>query len=130
MHRNPKERFLHPHQRKNCGQIVRIAQRKLVQSAPDANLVTVVVTGDALVSADGGSVHIGVRRAAGRLTVGTVGAAIGFLTVEPDQPCAVDFGNLGDLAAGHRRGGALGKGGNFAVGERIFGSRIAVDGYL
>ena len=89
-----------------------------------------MVTGNALVRADGGSVHIGVRRATRRLTVGTVGAAIGFLTVEPDQPCAVDFGNLGDLAAGHRRSGALGKGGNFTVGEGILGSGIAVDGHL
>ena len=37
---------------------------------------------------------------------------------------------LGDLAAGHRRGRALGKGGNFTVGERILSSRIAVNGHL
>ena len=73
---------------------------------------------------------IGVRRAARRLTVGTVGAAVGGFAVEPDQPCAVDFGNLGDLATCHRRGGTLSKGGNFAVRERILGSRIAVDGHL
>ena len=89
-----------------------------------------MVTGNALVCADGGSVHIGVRRAAGRLTIRTVGAAVGGFAVEPDQPCTVDFGNLGDLAACHRRGGALGKGGNFTVGEGILGSRIAVDGYI
>ena len=115
---------------KNSGQIVRIAQRKLVQAAPDANLVAVVVTRDALVCVDRGSVHIGVCRASCRLTVGTVGAAVGGFAVEPDQPSAVDLGNLGDLAACHRRGGALGKGGNFAVRERILGSRIAVDGHL
>ena len=89
-----------------------------------------MITGDALVCADRGSVHVGVCRAARRLSVGTVGAAVGGFAVEPDQPSAVDFGNLGDLAACHRRGGALSKGGNFAVGERILGSRIAVDGYL
>ena len=89
-----------------------------------------MVTGDALVCVDRGSVHIGVCRAARRLTVGTVGTAVGGFAVEPDQPSAVDLGNLGDLAAGHRRGGALGKGSNFAVRERILGSRIAVDGHL
>ena len=89
-----------------------------------------MVTGDALVCVDRGSVHIGVCRASRRLTVGTVGAAVGGFAVEPDQPCAVDLGNLGDLATCHRRGGALGKGGNFTVGEGILGSRIAVDGYI
>ena len=93
-------------------------------------MVAVVVTGNALICADRGSMGLAVRRAARRLTVGTVGAAVGRFAVEPDQPSAVDLGNLGDLAACHRRGGALGKGGNFAVGKRIFGSRIAVDGYL
>ena len=52
------------------------------------------------------------------------------MAVEPNQPSAIDFGNLGDLAAGHRRGGTLGKGGNFAVRERILGSHIAVNGHL
>ena len=89
-----------------------------------------MVTGDALVCVDRGSVHIGVCWASRRLTVGTVGAAVGGFAVEPDQPSAVDLGNLGDLATCHRRGGALGKGGNFAVRERILGSRIAVDGHL
>ena len=89
-----------------------------------------MVAGDALVCADRGGMGIGVRRAARRLTVGTVGAAVGGFAVEPDQPSAVDFGNLGDLAACHRRGGALGKGGNFTVGEGILGSGIAVDGHL
>ena len=89
-----------------------------------------MVAGDALVCTDRGSMGVAVRRAARRLTVGTVGAAVGGFAVEPDQPSAVDLGNLGDLAAGHRRGGALGKGGNFAVEERIFSSRIAVNGHL
>ena len=89
-----------------------------------------MVTGDALVCVDRGSVHIGVCRASRRLSVGTVGAAVSGFAVEPDQPSAVDLGNFGDFAACHRRGGALGKGGNFAVGERIFSSRIAVNGHL
>ena len=89
-----------------------------------------MVAGDALVCTNRGSVHIGVCRASRRLTVGTVGAAVGGFAVEPNQPSAIDFGNLGDLAAGHRRGGTLGKGGNFAVRERILGSHIAVNGHL
>ena len=89
-----------------------------------------MVTGDALVCVDRGSVHIGVRRASRRLTVGTVGAAVGGFAVEPDQPSAVDLGNLGDLATGHRRGRTLGKGGNFTVREGIPGSGVAVDGHL
>ena len=89
-----------------------------------------MVAGNALVCVDRGSVHIGVCRASRRLTVGTVGAAVGGFAVEPDQPSAVDLCNLGNLAACHRRGGTLGKGGNFAVRERILGSHIAVDGYI
>ena len=89
-----------------------------------------MVAGDALVCVDRGSVHIGICRASCRLTVGTVRAAVGGFAVEPNQPSAVDLGNLGDFATGHRRGGALGKSGNFTVGEGIFGSRIAVDGHL
>lgn len=97
MHRNPKERFLHPRQRKNSGQILCIAQSELVQTTPDAYLIAVVVAGDALICVDRGSVHIGVCRASCRLTVGTVGAAVGGFAVEPNQPSAVDLGNLGDL---------------------------------
>ena len=89
-----------------------------------------MVTGDALVCVDRGSVHIGVCRASCRLTVGTVGAAVGGFAVEPNQPSAVDLGNLGDLATCHRRGGTLSKGGNFTVGEGILDSGIAVDGHL
>ena len=89
-----------------------------------------MVTGDALVCTNRGSVHIGICRASCRLTVGTVGTAVGGFAVEPNQPSAVDFGNLGDLATCHRRGGTLSKGGNFTVGEGILGSRIAVDGHL
>jgi hypothetical protein len=32
-----------------------------------------------------------------------VAAAVGFLTVEPNQPCAALFGNAGDFAGGIRR---------------------------
>ena len=41
-----------------------------------------------------------------------MGAAVGFLAIEPDQPCAVDLLDLGDFAAGNGRRGALGVGGD------------------
>ena len=97
---------------KNCGRIGQQVHRKLVQTAPDAVLITVVVTGNALIRADQRSVRISVRRTALRLAVGTVGAAVGFLAIEPDQPCAVDLLDFGDFAAGNGRRGALGVGGN------------------
>ena len=97
---------------KNCGRIGQQVHRELVQTAPDAVLVAVVVTGNALIRADQRSVRISVRRTALGLAVGTVGAAVGFLAIEPDQPCAVDLLDLGDFAAGNGRRGALGVGGD------------------
>ena len=90
---------------KNSGKIAVLVQRKLVQPAPNANLVAVMVTGDALVCAHRGGVGIAVRRAAVGLTVGAVGAAVGRLAVKPNQPCGVDFCHLGDAPTCHRRGG-------------------------
>ena len=91
---------------KNSGKITVLVQRKLVQPAPNANLVAVMVTGDALVCAHRGGVGIAVRRAAVGLTVGAVGAAVGGFAVKPNQPCGVNFCHLGDAPACHRRGGA------------------------
>ena len=71
-----------------------------------------MVTGNTLIRTDQRSVRISVRRTAFGLAVGTVGAAVGFLAIEPDQPCAVDLLDLGDFAAGNGRRGALGVGGN------------------
>ena len=98
--------------RKSDGRIGQQFHRKLVQTAPDAVLVAVVVTGNALIPTDQRSVRISVRRTAFGLAVGTVGAAVGFLAIEPDQPCAVDLLDLGDFAAGNGRRGALGVGGD------------------
>ena len=97
---------------KNCGRIGQQVHRELVQTAPDAVLVAVVITGNALIRADQRSVRISVRWTAFGLAVGTVGAAVGFLAIEPDQPCAVDLLDLGDFAAGNGRRGALGVGGD------------------
>ena len=97
---------------KNCGRIGQQVHRELVQTAPDAVLVAIVVTGNALICADQRSVRISVRRTAFGLAVGTVGAAVGFLAIEPDQPCAVDLLDLGDFTAGNGRRGALGVGGD------------------
>ena len=105
-------------------------ERKLCQTAPDSVLVAIVVAGYILVCANHRSIDISVRWTVLGLAVCAGGAAVGGFAVEPNQPSAVDLGNLGDFAACHRRGGALGKGGNFAVRERILGSHIAVDGHL
>ena len=98
--------------RKSDGRIGQQVHRKLVQTAPDAVLVAVVITGNALIRTDQRSVRISVRRTAFGLAVGTVGAAVGFLAIEPDQPCAVDLLDLGDFAASNGRRGALGVGGD------------------
>ena len=120
--------------RRFCGECNRRellhTERKLGQTAPDSVLVAIVVAGYILVCANHRSIDVSVQRAVLGLAVRAGGAAVGGFAVEPDQPSAVDLGNLGDLAAGHRRGGALGKSGNFTVGEGIFGSRIAVNGHL
>ena len=105
-------------------------ERKLGQTAPDSVLVAIVVAGYILVCANHRSIDISVRWTVLGLAVCARGAAVGGVAVEPNQPSAVDLGNLGDLATGHRRGGALSKGGNFTVREGILGSRIAVDGHL
>ena len=105
-------------------------ERKLGQTAPDSVLVAIVVAGYILVCANHRSIDVSVQRAVLGLAVCAGGAAVGGFAVEPDQPSAVDLGNLGDLATCHRRGGALGKGGNFTVGERILSSRIGVNGHL
>ena len=97
---------------KSDGRIGQQVHRKLVQTAPDAVLVAVVVTGNALICADQRSVRISVRRATLGLAVGTVGAAVGFLAIEPDQPCAIHLLDLGDFTAGNGRSRALGVGGN------------------
>ena len=97
---------------KSDGRIGQQVHRKLVQTAPDAVLVSVVIAGNALIRADQRSVRISVRGTAFGLAVGTVGAAVGFLAIEPDQPCAVDLLDLGDFAAGNGRRGALGVGGD------------------
>ena len=89
-----------------------------------------MVAGYILVCANHRSIDISVRWTVLGLAVCAGGAAVGGFAVEPNQPSAVDLGNLGDLATCHRRGGTLSKGGNFTVGEGILDSGIAVDGHL
>ena len=97
---------------KSDGRIGQQFHRQLIKAAPDAVLVAVVVTGNALIRTDQRSVRISVRRTAFGLAVGTVGAAVGFLAIEPDQPGAVDLLDLGDFTAGNGRRGTLGVGGD------------------
>ena len=77
-----------------------------------------MVAGDALVCTNRGSVHIGVCRASRRLTVGTVGAAVGGFAVEPNQPSAIDFGDLGDFAACYVGDRAFAVGSNTGISKR------------
>ena len=87
-----------------------------------------MVTGNALIRADQRSVRISIRRTAFGLAVGTVGAAVGFLAIEPDQPGAVDLLDLGDFAAGNGRRGALGVGGDVcSICERCGHGAAAVN---
>ena len=115
---------------KNNRATVQHTKGKLVEAAPDTNLVAIMVARDALIGAYRRSMRIAVWRAARRLTVGTVGAAVGGFAAEPDQPSAVDLGNLGNFAACHSRGGALGKGGNLTVREGVLSGRTTVNGHL
>ena len=77
-----------------------------------------MVTGDALVCTNRGSVHIGICRASCRLTVGTVGAAVGGFAIEPNQPSAIDFGDLGDFAACYVGDRAFAVGSNTGISKR------------
>ena len=89
-----------------------------------------MVAGYILVCANHRSIDISVRWTVLGLAVCAGGAAVGGFAVEPNQPSAIDFGDLGDFAACYVGDRALGKGGNFAVRERILGSHIAVDGHI
>ena len=67
------------------------------------------------------------------LAVQAVAAAVGFLPVEPNQPSAVDLGNLGDLAGGIRRSRSCSIGGNAViagVGIHLCGCGILADLYM
>ena len=67
------------------------------------------------------------------LAVQAVAAAVGFLAVEPNEPCAALFGDACDFSGGIRRGRPCSIGGNAViagVGIHLCGSGILADLYL
>ena len=77
-----------------------------------------MVAGYILVCANHRSIDISVRWTVLGLAVCAGGAAVGGFAVEPDQPSAVDFGNLGDLAACHVGDRAFAVGNNTGISKR------------
>jgi len=67
------------------------------------------------------------------LAVQAVAAAVGFLTVEPNQPCAALLGNACDFTGGIRRSRSCSIGGNTViagVGIHLCGCSILADLYM
>ena len=67
------------------------------------------------------------------LAVQAVAAAVGFLTVEPNEPCAALFGYAGDFAGGIRRSRPCSIGSNAVitgVGIHLCGCSILADLYM
>ena len=73
---------------------------QLIQPAPDVDLIGVVISGRILVCANCGRVGIGIRRAARRLAIRSMRAAVSRLAIEPNQPRSAHKGDGCDLAGG------------------------------
>ena len=93
-------------------------ERKLGQTAPDSVLVAIVVAGYILVCANHRSIDISVRWTVLGLAVCAGGAAVGGFAVEPNQPSAIDFGDLGDFAACYVGDRAFAVGSNTGISKR------------
>ena len=78
-------------------------QAQLAETAPDVDLVGVVVTGGILAGFKPGHMGKIIGRAAVGLTIQAMAATVRLDTVEPHQPGAALFGDAGDLAGGKRR---------------------------
>ena len=93
-------------------------ERELGQTAPNSELVAIVVAGYILVCANHRSIDVSVQRAVLGLAVCAGGAAVGLVTIEPNQPSAIDFGDLGDFAACYVGDGAFAVGSNTGISKR------------
>ena len=93
-------------------------ERKLGQTAPNSELVAVVVAGHILVCANHRSIDVSVQRAVLGLAICAGGAAVRLVTIEPNQPSAIDFGDLGDFAACYVGDRALAVGSNTGISKR------------
>ena len=113
--------------------VIQHIQTQLTKTAPDVDLVCIVVAGGILAGFKAGHMREAVGGAALGLAVQAVAAAVGFLTVEPNQPCAALFGNAGDFAGGIRRSRSCSIGGNAViagVGIHLCGCGILADLYM
>ena len=108
--------------RRFCGECNRRellhTERKLGQTAPNSELVAVVVTGYILVCANHRSIDVSVRWAVLGLAVCAWCAAVRLVTIEPNQPSAVDFGDLGDFAVCYVGDRAFAVGSNTGISKR------------
>ena len=113
--------------------IIQHIQTQLTKTAPDVDLVCIVVAGGILAGFKAGHMREAVGGAALGLAVQAVAAAVGFLTVEPNQPCAALLGNTGDFAGGIRRSRPCSIGDNAViagVGIHLCGCGILADLYM
>ena len=113
--------------------VIQHIQTQLAKTAPDVDLICIVVARRILAGFKAGYMREAVGGAALGLAVQAVAAAVGFLTVEPNQPCAALFGNTGDFASGIRRSRPCSIGGNAViagVGIHLCGSDILTDLYM
>ena len=95
--------------------VIQHIQTQLAKTTPDVDLVCIVVARRILAGFKAGHMREAVGGAALGLAVQAVAAAVGFLTVEPNQPCAALFGNAGDFAGGIRRSRPCSIGGNAVI---------------
>ena len=113
--------------------VIQHIQTQLAKTTPDVDLICIVVAGGILAGFKAGHMREAVGGAALWLTVQAVAAAVGFLTVEPNEPCAALLGNTGDFAGGIRRSRPCSIGGNAViagVGIHLCGCSILADLYM
>ena len=113
--------------------VIQHIQTQLAKTTPDVDLVCIVVTGGILAGFKAGHMREAVGGAALGLAVQAVAAAVGFLTVEPNEPCAALLGDACDFAGGIRRSRSCSIGGNAViagVGIHLCGCGILADLYM
>ena len=110
--------------------VIQHIQTQLTKTAPDVDLVCIVVAGGILAGFKAGYMREAVGGTALGLAVQAVAAAVGFLTVEPNQPCAALLGDACDFSGGIRRSRSCSIGGNAViagVGIHLCGCGILAD---
>ena len=113
--------------------VIQHIQTQLAKTTPDVDLVCIVVAGGILAGFKAGHMREAVGGAALGLAVQAVAAAVGFLTVDPNQPCAALFGDACDFSSGIRRSRSCSIGGNAViagVGIHLCGCGILADLYM